>query len=401
MDCRNMKKRILVVYPNNLFQSKTGTNTRVTELAKCFCELGYSLDLFAFNNFNADSDFDTFYQDNNESLIERLFLYDYDKSIKKLGIFKWFTRKLKRFMENIIDKKTYLANWIQPECQHFFDEIISENEYYAIVFFYTYMTTLLDGKDISAKKYIFLEDCFFLQQHMRNGSKKKNETLGRLLDEEINRLNVFDEIFCISYDEKIMYEKFLGREIHFMPHTIKETDQNIPIPVYKRKWDICYIGSDNPYNVEGLTWFLNEVLPFLDDRIRMVFVGKMNASADIPQRENIDIISFAKSLDLVYNDSKICICPMFHGTGMKIKVVEAMSHGLPMVCNERGVDGFPDKTLAGCLVTQKPDEFADYISRLIEDEGFYSDISDRVKEYYTSVFDRGKILNTMKDIMEK
>ena len=114
--------------------------------------------------------------------------------------------------------------------------------------------------------------------------------------------------------------------------------------------------------------------------------------------ENVDILPFVPDLDEIYENVKVVICPMFQGTGMKVKVVEAMSRGLPVVCNERGVDGLPDKTMCGCLVTQDAAEFADYINQLTEDKTFYSQKSLKIMEYYRQVFDRKKYVKLLEKI---
>ena len=83
---------------------------------------------------------------------------------------------------------------------------------------------------------------------------------------------------------------------------------------------------------------------------------------------------------------------MFHGTGMKIKVVEAMAYGIPIVCNERGVDGLPDKMMSGCIVTNDEREFADAINLLVRDTAFYQEKSKRIKAYYRTIFERGQYI---------
>jgi glycosyltransferase involved in cell wall biosynthesis len=62
---------------------------------------------------------------------------------------------------------------------------------------------------------------------------------------------------------------------------------------------------------------------------------------------------------------------MLSGTGLKIKVVEALSYGIPVVCNQRGVDGLLNKINNGCLSTESENEFADSILKLLSNNSFY------------------------------
>ncbi|MDE5448512.1 glycosyltransferase family 4 protein, partial [Elizabethkingia meningoseptica] len=87
-------------------------------------------------------------------------------------------------------------------------------------------------------------------------------------------------------------------------------------------------------------------------------------------------------LDDYYKSAKIAICPMLSGTGIKIKVLEALSYSLPVVTNRRGVDGLINKSLNGCLVSESGLEFADNIMKLLNDDKFYEEIKHYGKKYF-------------------
>lgn len=384
--------KMLIVYPNNFLQGAHGTNTRVYRLVVAFKELGFSIDCFSYEGFSDFTDFVDFDDQNSEGLINNLYLHDFAREQanknKPSGV-RLFLSRVKRLITRRKSKATgqFLFDWASDGANKLFDELVEMNNYDVIAFFYTYQANLLKDKDIKAKKVYFMEDSMFLQQYSLRTPNSGDITLGKLMDEEIERIRYFDEIFCISYDEKIMYERLTGRPIHFLPHIQPDTVKPVTTPLETRKWDVLFIGFNNPYNVEGLNWFLKNVCPHLNKDVKIVLVGSATVQLDITH-ENTEVIPYAKDLSDIYENVKLSICPMFRGTGMKIKVVEAMSLGLPVVCNERGIDGLPDKTRCGCLVTQDAIEFAGYINRLIKDENFYMDTAESIKSYYSKVFKR-------------
>jgi glycosyltransferase, family 1 len=389
-----MNKKMLVVYPNNFLQGMQGTNSRVLQLVKLFKEIGYEIDFFGYENFTPDSSFKDFKNLNADNLIRNLYVYDFQQPRKNKKEF--IIKKLKRKFNK--DKKNYLQDWTNPDIQDMFDDITSKNNYDIIILFYTYLTNLIKNSNQSYKKVYFMEDSMFLQQYSWDKNNNKDLTLGKLMDEEIERLKYFDEYFCISYDEKIFYEKLIERKMNFLPHVSSNFGKKLELkPLSKRKWDVFFIGFNNPFNVEGLNWFLEEVYPYLNKNLRILLVGSVTKEIHISY-PNIDIIQFVPNLDDVFKDIKVSICPMFKGTGMKIKVVESMEKGIPVICNERGVDGLPDKTECGCLVTEDAKEFAEYINKLISDESFYNEVSQKIKKYYNKIFDREKCKNKLKNI---
>lgn len=389
-----MNKKMLIVYPNNFLQGMQGTNSRVFQLVKLFKEVGYEIDFFGYENFTPNSSFKDFENLNADNLIKNLYVYDFQqpKKNKKEFIIKKLKKKFNK------DKENYLQDWTNPDIQDMFDDITSKNTYDVVVLFYTYLANLIKNSNKNYKKIYFMEDSMFLQQYSWDKNSNKNLTLGKLIDEEIERLKYFDEYFCISYDEKIFYEKLIERKMNFLPHISSNFGKEFELkPLNKRKWDIFFIGFNNPFNVEGLNWFLSEVYPHLDKNIRILLVGSVTKEIHISY-QNVDIVQFVPNLDDIFKDIKVSICPMFKGTGMKIKVVESMEKGIPVVCNERGVDGLPDKTECGCLVTEDAKEFAEYINKLIENENFYNEVSQKIKNYYNKIFNRETYKTVIKNI---
>lgn len=371
------EKSILLVHPNNFLRGGQGENNRTLAIAKLLKEAGYEIDLLSFENFAAHSSFTTFADDNAEGLIRNLYLYDF-----RLGYKEDYASK-RRFTMN-----QCLQDWTRPGMHILFEEAISQHNYAAIGVFYTYLANLLIDAEVKAKKWYFMEDSMFIQQFSWDGPKS---SIGKIMDEEIEKLQVFDEFFCISYDEKILYEKLIGRSMNFLPHVMPANSHVVTTLVENRKYDVAFVGANNQFNVEGLQWFVDKVYPLLNQGVKVVFAGAAAKEVkNIPS--TITVIPFAKDLDALFDDVKVSICPMFHGTGMKIKVVEAMAYGIPIVCNERGVDGLPDKMMSGCIVTNDEREFADAINLLVRDTAFYQEKSKRIKAYYRTIFERGQYI---------
>ncbi len=383
-------KRLLLVYPNNFLQGATGTNNRVMQLVSMLKQAGFIIDQFAYADFSTNSSFEEFEIQNRKKLIHRLFLYSTQSksteyvSRSNRNIFAIKNKILCKIKNQI--KKEYLLDWVPIEAKKYFKEIVQTYQYEVIAVFYIYLAPLLDDVQIKGKKVYFMEDSYFIQQFTLSEKKKKRPTLGRLMDEEIKRLQLFNEIICISNDEKIFYEKITGKYIHFLPHLLTEYGSKTENPVSSKKWDVFFIGAENPFNVEGLRWFLEEVYPYLNTNLKILLAGSSVRQIDTNNNENIIKIPYVKDLDNIYEQVKITICPILRGTGMKIKVVESMAKCIPVVCTERGVDGFADKTMCGCLVTQDAVKFASYINRLCEDNSFYDKQRKLIAEYFNNAF---------------
>ena len=86
---------------------------------------------------------------------------------------------------------------------------------------------------------------------------------------------------------------------------------------------------------------------------------------------------------------------MVTGTGVKVKVVEALAAGLPVVCSFRGIDGLPNKLHNGCLVSDDPAEFASKIVTLLNDKILYDIQAKYAKELFDNSFSKNVIFEAL------
>lgn len=155
--------------------------------------------------------------------------------------------------------------------------------------------------------------------------------------------------------------------------------------------------------MKELFGFLEKVYPLLKHKNNIWIVGKVinmliQDGRFTPEKlaeAGINTIEFAQDLDELYARTKISIVPMFRGTGMKIKTIDAMSRGIPVVSTYLGVDGFPDKNKNGCLVTDKPEEFAAYIDKLLDDQTYYQKVQNEINDYFKNYLSAEKSSNVL------
>lgn len=155
----------------------------------------------------------------------------------------------------------------------------------------------------------------------------------------------------------------------------RHADQIIPIAMedrYQRDFyptdtignpPLClFLGSYFPANVEGIEWFVKNVLPHVD--IRMQIAGKgMEKLKDAEwMRPDIEVLSNVPDLDPLFEAADIMVLPIFKGSGMKVKTCESMMFGKNIIGTPEAWSGYElDYSKAGaCVFT--PDEFITIIN---------------------------------------
>lgn len=148
---------------------------------------------------------------------------------------------------------------------------------------------------------------------------------------------------------------------------------------------LMFVGSAAPHNIDGLLWFLQKVWPVVlgsNPDATLSVCG--NVSSAIPEAQknaasSVNWLGKVDDLAAEYGKAAVAIAPVLAGSGVKTKVIEALSYGVPVVATSEGAAGLLDS--CAVLSADQPNEFATAISRLINDRDLRDSMSRSGKEY--------------------
>lgn len=426
------QKRILVVYPHNFFVQRTGTNTRYIELLKYFKHRNFNVDLLTLEGFCTS--WQTYPQDKWE-LIDNIYIYDFKKG-QRWQRFK----NRKKDIPALIRKRLpfcrafrRLPDMAYPGMKRMLNGILETNAYDYIVISYVYWANLLKSPAIKQNKcttILTLEDFLTLNRYDSTDGDIK---IGPMIEEEIRRVNLFDQVICISREEQYFFSCFSpAPKYHYVPFFV---ESHLETPETGFDYDLFFLGSDNPHNIKGIQWFLDNVMPLLNQSTRVLIAGavtqringnnvnngnksnkkkhngkkhngkkrngKKHNDKNRVDYKNVTFIKHIEDLDEVYNKSKIVICPLLGGTGMKIKVVEALSYGKPVVTTSRGVSGFASRLHNGCTLADSPKAFAKAVNDLLRSDLFYRSQQELAVDFFLQHFEKNMIYTKLDDVFLK
>ena len=146
-------------------------------------------------------------------------------------------------------------------------------------------------------------------------------------------------------------------------------------------------------NAQGLMWFIDQVWPCLKKwhpNLHFDVVGK-NADERLKNKiaecDGIDLKGYVPDLEEIYRHSRVSVAPLLFGSGMKVKVLDAMARGIPTVTTSVGAEGINIDQGTHLLVADAPEEMAKNISKLLVDQQLWDHLQQSsrqlIREHYT------------------
>lgn len=215
------------------------------------------------------------------------------------------------------------------------------NQYDAIIIHYAVLSSVLDLIDLkSIKTILFTHDLIFIRDRYRKFPKY----IRRIKEEvELKILNKFDQVLVVSSEEyNCLLEKGFPQKkliLSGSSHDIIDSRNG------KKKYDLLFVGAiGNEPNLEGLNWFLQNVWPsVIKDlpNLSLAVAGSICNAGFVSSISSPGIfkLGFVEDLVEVYSQSRVVIVPLFSGSGVKIKLVEAMAHCKPVISTSIGAEG--------------------------------------------------------------
>jgi glycosyltransferase involved in cell wall biosynthesis len=233
--------------------------------------------------------------------------------------------------------------------------------------------------DLPLKKTeIYLDAHDLLSERTKSFELFNRESNTITYEQEINYFCKFDKVMFMQKEEIEKVLPVIGKDrLLLCPHPIiPEMD----VPFREEVEVISFFGSPSWSNIDGIQWFHDAVLPFLGDWAQKCIVNGTVSTSPLsiffPRLAKGKVFS---SLGDYYKSIDIAINPVLYGSGLKIKTVEAIAYGIPLVTTSVGAQGLREESDNSFLLADTPKEFASAICALAESSDLRRRLSLRAR----------------------
>lgn len=207
----------------------------------------------------------------------------------------------------------------------------------------------------------------------------------------LKHIDKFDGLHLLSKDDA---EALKSRKIShpntriFLPAAAQQKTQ---VAAFEdRQNEALFIGTLSWHpNEEGLSWYVKNVLPKTDPALHHQVVGgganeKLQAILGLPT--GLTAHGYVDDIEVFYQTAKCLVAPLLSGSGIKIKIVNALARGLPVVTTPVGIEGFPPGFDSAIAVAATPAAFAREVEILCRDRQAWQNASKNGYSYFKTHF---------------
>lgn len=190
---------------------------------------------------------------------------------------------------------------------------------------------------------------------------------------ELEHLSDYDGIVCITRNDA---DRFLAdgcrRPVVSIPFGVNPPQS---VPVDEEDNSLFHIGAmDWMPNKESIQWMLDEVWPVIHAQVpqaKLYLAGRKMPEAwmrtTIP---GVTIVGEVPDAAEFISGKKINVVPLLSGSGIRVKIIEAMSMGKTVITTTVGAQGIDYTDGEDLLIADTPQQFADQVRRCLNDDAF-------------------------------
>ncbi len=355
------------------YPPKDGGSYVTLNFAKALADLGCDITILAMNTYKRRFDIDKIPDELKKRI--KFFSVDVDTKIKPIP-----------FILNLIQREAYHI-WrygASKEFKEILVELLKNKSWDIVQLEGLYLSPYLETvrRYSSAKivmrahnveyeifeRYADYEKSFLKKIWLKNQAK-------RLKRYELERLHLYDAIiFITERDAKILKVDSIPTSV--IPAGV-EIESDEPDFTQVEFPSLFYIGALDWFpNQQGLEWFFENVW---DEIIKSMPSLKFYIAGRNPQMwnylkgkklKNVEVVGEVESSKEFIRSKAVMIVPLLAGSGIRVKILEAMSLGKAIISTSIGAEGIDYKNGENILIADTKEEFVAQILKCVSDFEF-------------------------------
>jgi len=219
-------------------------------------------------------------------------------------------------------------------------------------------------------------------------------------------LNFFQACTVASErEQRLLVQNFpdYKRQVEIIPNCLNMDDYR-GIKTNKKPNTLVFTGPFKyRVNYDAMLWFIGEVFPLILKQIpetHLVITGD-HANLPLPSTKNITLAGYVDDVKSLIASCSVSIAPLLSGGGTRLKILEAMALGTPVVATSKGAEGLDAQAGEHLLIADSPRDFMESVLKLLKDGGQSQKLITKAQQLVRERYDWAGTLAVYLEVIEK
>ena len=214
-------------------------------------------------------------------------------------------------------------------------------------------------------------------------------------------------VFVVSDVDRQVLAALAGDDVHFVEVPIAvDAVHTAPMATLTREPRLLFLGGLHwPPNADALATFVRDMWP----RVRagrpdatLTSVGRDDnaLAAECRAAPGVHLTGWVPDIDPFVQASRMLVVPMRAGSGMRVKILDAMARGLPVVSTSVGCEGIAVVSGEHLLVADSAEAFAAAVLRVIADDDLAAALARQARALVLARYDVTAVRAAVLDALE-
>lgn len=222
---------------------------------------------------------------------------------------------------------------------------------------------------------------------------------------ELSYINSYDYLVPITdRDADFFARNGNAKPVHVVPLGLEPMSPLFSIGNSKVDFPVfSFLGAlDWQPNIEGLEWFVRNVWceyrkKHSGAKFRVAGRNANKEFADFLVSNDIDYLGELENVVNYYASGAIFVVPLLSGSGMRVKVVEAMAAGKAVITTSVGTEGIATEDGRNILVADDASKFIECMEKIAGNRALFDDISANARRFIRENYDNDMIAQGLRD----
>ena len=212
-------------------------------------------------------------------------------------------------------------------------------------------------------------------------------------------------VVVVSPEEReILADKLPGQHIAVVSNV---HEARSVVPSFPERKDFLFIGGfEHTPNIDAMLWFTAEILPLVVAELpnaKLHIVGsKMPPEVRALANDEVVTHGYVKDVAPLFESCLLSVAPLRFGAGVKGKINQSMSFGVPVVSTTIGAEGMHVQDGESIMIADAPAEFAQHVVRLHRDPNLWKHLSQNslrnVEEHFSIAVAKRQIEQLLREL---